>query len=1300
MAVDTLLGEHANHSSSADHAVAELSPGSKAVVVILAWSSAGTFAFAIVVVLLIYAWKVGTRIRRKRAKVPPNEDAPIIAESKHSSDGSKENISTKISIATLSIEGMSCSACSSTVEHGLSALEGVTKVQVDLLASRCIIHFRSPSDSETVIDAVEGLGFDASLLSIEAESPIEPEQVATFTRVTLSIQGMSCSACSDTLQRVLNEADGVTKADVNLLANKAVVMCKSNVDPKQLCDLVDEFGFDAALVSVENDRSTSAAISMSFTLAIEGMSCSACSSAVEKALRALQGVSRADVNLLANKASVTCEPGMKPEALCEVIEDIGFDASVLTSDEVRLPEQSMPGAESNAAARFQNSLPNKSSTCLLRIAFPSSVDLKDVRAALSTRAGVSGVVVDARARELRVTYWSHDVGARVLLEEQKACGASWAGDARLKNDDHLLRMERAQLMRYLFSVPPTAAIFMIAFVIPNLFPESIMMEAINGTVCCGGALSWQTLLLLVLVVPVQFGSGLTIHRAACKAVLIGHMSMDVLVSLGTTLAFTYSLMVTVAWMVVGVELPLGLASSHDGHGGSGTGSVAPPPHFFEASAILLNIIMLGELMKMHAKRRSGDALRRLAKQFPSEARLANDSKKIPCDLLHIADLVAITVGETLPCDGVVESGDMQVDESVLTGEGRPVRKLPGDLVVGGSKCIDGTVNFKATAVGANTAMSQIASMVESAQASKPNIEQVASQVSAVFVPTILGLCLLTFIVWATLVASGTVEVPSALAAAESISQKEARLAEQSFFVSRFALALMMMACPCAFGLATPTAVLVSTSVAARRGCLVKSGRALEVAGSLKAVVLDKTGTVTVGAPAVTSVALNADHVAFARPFPESLKPVHGSQAVQSTWLRCIDEPQPADASSPSPSLVQGPPTDTSNALLWAAVGAVEASSQHPLGKALFAQAKQICPQIPEVQQWRGITGLGVEGYVSGLGLVRVGRRTWVCESFKRELECECGICQCSFEQNCGCRCWEKSEADTDTRPEAHALLNSDKAGNSPQCCCKPGMCACSSLRNCGCRCWESNAVLGPMSALDQWFEDTASHGASVVSVGLDGELLGFVVLKDVLQTGAIEVVDALQRLGIQVWLCSGDLRSTTRAVASQLGIEHWVGEALPRDKAHLVNTLSSNGFVCFTGDGVNDAPALAAASLGVAIGAGAHVTVDAADVVLVRSAVKDLLDFIKLSRKTLLTIKFNFVWAFGFNIVGLPLAAGVLYPTVHLPPVVAGAAMAGSSLVVILNSLRLRSFGRAGVVNSDVTAPFDGKLISCTKLTV
>lgn len=663
--------------------------------------------------------------------------------------------------------------------------------------------------------------------------------------------------------------------------------------------------------------------------------------------------------------------------------------------------------------------------------------------------------------------------------------------------------------------------------------------------------------------------------------------------------------------------------------------------------MLLSILMLGKCLESHAKRKTGDSLRDLASHWPTEARLAatttEEARKVACDLLHIGDVVAITVGETLPCDGTVVSGDMQVDESVLTGEDCPVRKQKGDLVVGGSKCLEGAANFSAKAVGANTAMSQIARMVEAAQTSKPDIERIASKVSAVFVPAILGLSLLTFCVWALLVFVGAVEVPTSLNTSNGAHRSEARMAEESFFISRFALALMMMACPCAFGLAAPTAVLVATGVAARRGCLIKSGQALEAACELQALVLDKTGTVTVGAPAVTHVALCDIHPRLAEPTQLKLKP-EASPKKQAQWL-----PWSSVAEAPSQS-----PSNAQAALLWAAVGAVEAPSQHPLGKSIHAHASSLLETVPEVEEWNSTTGLGVQGRVAGLGWVRVGRLAWALTGKAPRRKCACADkCRCTENSNCGCGCWQEAEDGVDAE-ENTSLLAKDASKGKPL---------------------DPVATTMDQNPTQMWIENMGAQGAGVVAVTLDDQLLGAVVMRDVLQPGAPAAVKALQARGIEIWLCSGDQKATTRAVAAELGIKNWIGEAMPQDKAQHVAELAKTMAVGFVGDGVNDAIALGAATVGVAIGAGAHVTVDAADVVLVRSAFEDFLGLVQLSQMAMRTIRMNYVWAFGFNIIGLPLAAGALYPTVHLPPVVAGAAMACSSLAVVTNSLRLRTAG-------------------------
>jgi len=666
-----------------------------------------------------------------------------------------------------------------------------------------------------------------------------------------------------------------------------------------------------------------------------------------------------------------------------------------------------------------------------------------------------------------------------------------------------------------------------------------------------------------------------------------------LVSAGTTLAYFYSVSVTTVWVIIGSQAPEMLAKSTMDPGGhencEGPGKAAPP-HFFEASAMVLSVLLLGKFLEARAKRQTGDSIRTLVARRPIDARLAMGSKseqRVPCDLLEHGDCVWVSPGETLPCDGVVVSGDSEVDEAVLTGESSAVRKAKGDLVVGGSRCTHGSIKFEATAVGCNTAMSQIVKMVQEAQAAKPEIEWLASAAANVFVPLVLTLSLLTFGVWLYLVSSGTVEVPSALHHVHEGSP--ARLAERSFFVVRFALAVMMMACPCAFGLATPTAVMAATGHAATEGCLIKSGRALEASQALKVIVLDKTGTLTVGAPEVIRAMLVRSGHALQK--LQAFQPSSVCAPTTIEWLPAKPEAALPDCSQMNPP--QAEPGATLSAAFWAAVGSVEAPSEHPLGRALYSHAQQLLGErIPEAQCWSTTPSCGVEGVVPGLGTVRVGKVQWLLEDW----------------------------------------------GNDDN---------------------SNEAML-----------DEVNDG--VVAATLDGCLLGVVIVRDALRPGSKEAVSELVGMGLEVWLCSGDRTETTRAVAKELGILRWVGEALPADKSRLIRDLSEKkGAIGFVGDGVNDAPALATAALGVAIGAGAHVTMEAADVVLVSSEIAGLLEFLKLSRKAVRIIKMNFFWAFGFNVLGLPLAAGVAYPSAYMPPCAAGAAMACSSIFVVLNSLRL-----------------------------
>ncbi len=629
--------------------------------------------------------------------------------------------------------------------------------------------------------------------------------------------------------------------------------------------------------------------------------------------------------------------------------------------------------------------------------------------------------------------------------------------------------------------------------LPLVAPMALQLFGLHAML--NGWLQWA------LATPVQFVLGARFYRAGWKALRAKSGNMDLLVALGTSAAYGLS-----------VYLLLRHPASHGG-----------APHlYFEASAAVITLVLLGKWLEARAKRQTADAIRALNALQPGTARVRRDGVdvELPLDQVRVGDLVVVRPGDRVPVDGTVVEGRSHVDESLITGESRPVAKDEGDAVTGGSVNAEGALLVKTGAIGAETTLARIIRLVESAQAAKAPIQRIVDRVSAVFVPVVLGLALLTFVAWGAL-----------------RGDWEAALIN--------AVAVLVIACPCALGLATPTAIMAGTGVAARRGILIKDAEALEVAHAVTVVAFDKTGTLTEGKPAVAAVL-----------------PAAG---------------QPAD-----------------EVLRLAA--ALQRSSAHPLAVAVMDRVRQQRVTVPEARDTRALPGRGVQATVRGQVLALGSTR------LLRERGLDAGT----------------------LAPEAQRLEGEGRTLS-----------------------WLMSEVSGQAGS---W------------------QLLGLLAFGDTIKATAPEAIARLHALGIRTVMLTGDNRGSAAAVATALGITDVRAEVLPGDKAAAVQALRAGGaVVAFVGDGLNDGPALAAASCGFAMAGGADVATETAAVTLMRGDLRLVADSIDISRRTVAKIKQNLGWAFGYNVLGIPLAAFGL-----LNPVIAGAAMAFSSVSVVSNALLLR----------------------------
>jgi len=623
-------------------------------------------------------------------------------------------------------------------------------------------------------------------------------------------------------------------------------------------------------------------------------------------------------------------------------------------------------------------------------------------------------------------------------------------------------------------------------------------------------LSWLILpwVQLVLATPVQFWCGKTFYQNGWKALKRHAASMDTLIALGTSAAYFYSIFVTI--------FP-----------GFFTAQNLTAETYYDTAAIVITLILLGRLFENRAKGQTSEAIRQLIGLQARTARVIRNGQEIdlPIQEVKIGDVVLVRPGEKIPVDGEVVEGASTIDEAMITGESVAVKKQPGDEVIGATINQTGSFKFRATRVGTDTALAQIVKLVQQAQGSKAPIQRLADQVAGWFVPAVIAIAIATFVIWFDVMGNPTMATITTVG-------------------------VLVIACPCALGLATPTSVMVGTGIGAENGILIKGASSLELAHKIQTIVLDKTGTLTQGKPTVT------DFVS-----------------------------------------VDG--TANSNEIkLLGLAAAVERNSEHPLAEAIVRYAKEQEANLASVQNFEAIAGSGVQGIVSDR-LVQIGTGRWM------------------------------QELGIDTRS-----LQQQKSS------------------------WEA-------------------AGKTAVWIALDGEMQALVGIADALKPTSIAAVRGLRKLGLEVVMLTGDNRQTAEAIAQEVGITRVEAEVRPDQKAAKVHAFQKEGkVVAMVGDGINDAPALAQADVGMAIGTGTDVAIAASDITLISGDLRGIVTAIQLSRATIRNIRQNLFFAFIFNILGIPIAAGVLFPLFGwlLSPIIAGGAMAFSSVSVVTNALRLRNF--------------------------
>jgi Cu+-exporting ATPase len=864
---------------------------------------------------------------------------------------------------------------------------------------------------------------------------------------------------------------------------------------------------------------------------IRGMSCAGCAGRVAEGLRGSEGVLEADVNLATGSATVRYDPAATGlRELVRAVRETGYEAPtarvILALRGVELVNDPAPLERALGAVPGVLSASVNLGTAEAHLEVLEGVvdegRLADAvcEAGYDVEAGASGedpaerqrLAQERDIRALRLKFWvSAALGALAMLLSLPLMGTE-GGMSGPMRDDLFMRVMAplsrglADLLPWLYAIDP-------------------------------GVLRWT---LLALSLPVVGWAGREFYVRAWAAFRHRVADMNTLIAVGTGAAFLYSWAATIA---PGLFERAGV----------------PAEVYYEAGIAIIALILLGRMLEAKARGRTSEAIRRLIGLQPRTARVERGGREleVPIADVLVGDLVRVRPGEKIPVDGIVREGESRVDESMLTGEPVPVRKAPGDEVVGATLNQTGSFLFEATKVGRDTALAQIVRLVQEAQGSKAPIARLADVISGVFVPVVVSLAIASFAVWFVWGPE-----PSFLFALVS-------------FVS-----VLIIACPCALGLATPTAILVGTGRGAESGVLIRSGESLETAHRLEVVVLDKTGTITEGRPAVTDVVpfgdAAFDDVPPAAALEKGAREADAGPGVAAARRAAEDE-------------------------LLRIAAAAEVGSEHPLGAAILAEARKRGLDLPRVAEFSTEAGRGITARVDG-----------------REV----------------------------------------KAGSA------------AFLQ-------EAGIDIGP---LEPAAERLAAEGKTPVFVAAGRSALGVVAVADPIKEGSRHALEALRRMGLEVIMLTGDRRETAEAIARRVGIARVFAEVLPEQKAQKVKELQAQGErVAMVGDGINDAPALAQADVGIAIGAGTDVALEASDITLMGGDLNGVVTAIRLSQRTMRTIRQNLFWAFLYNVLGIPLAAGLLYPFTGLllSPVVASTAMAFSSLSVVLNSLRLRRFRSA-----------------------
>uniref|UniRef100_A0A8C9I9X5 Copper-transporting ATPase 2 n=1 Tax=Piliocolobus tephrosceles TaxID=591936 RepID=A0A8C9I9X5_9PRIM len=1167
-----------------------------------------------------------------------------IAEGKAASWPSR-SLPAQEAVVKLRVEGMTCQSCVGSIEGKVRKLQGVVRVKVSLSNQEAVITYQPYLiQPEDLRDHVNDMGFEAAIknkLAPLSLGPIDIERLQSTNpkrplssanqnfnnSETLGHQGRNVVTLQlriDGMHCMISQLEGVQQISVSLAEGTGTVLYNPSViSPEELRAAIEDMGFEASVVSencstnplgnhsagnsvvqttggtptsvqevaphagrlptnhvpdiwAKSPQSSRAVAPQKCFLQIKGMTCASCVSNIERNLQKEAGVLSVLVALMAGKAEVKYDPEViQPLEIAQLIQDLGFEAAVM---------------EDSAGSDGNIELTITGMTCASCV--------HNIESKLTRTNGITYASVALATSKALVKFDPEIIGPRDIIKIIEEIGFHASLAQRNPNAHHLdHKMEIKQwkksfLCSLVFGIPVMA--LMIYMLIPSNEPHQSMV--LDHNIIPG--LSILNLIFFILCTFVQVLGGWYFYVQAYKSLRHRSANMDVLIVLATSIAYVYSLVILVVAVAEKAE--------------------RSPVTFFDTPPMLFVFIALGRWLEHLAKSKTSEALAKLMSLQATEATvvtLGEDNviireEQVPMELVQRGDIVKVVPGGKFPVDGKVLEGNTMADESLITGEAMPVTKKPGSTVIAGSINAHGSVLIKATHVGNDTTLAQIVKLVEEAQMSKAPIQQLADRFSGYFVPLIIIVSTLTLVVWIVIgfIDFGVVQkyFPNPN---KHISQTEVIIR----FAFQTSITVLCIACPCSLGLATPTAVMVGTGVAAQNGILIKGGKPLEMAHKIKTVMFDKTGTITHGVPRVMRVLLLGD--------------------VATLPLRKV----------------------------LAVVGTAEASSEHPLGVAVTKYCKEELgtETLGYCTDFQAVPGCGIGCKVSNVeGILAHSERPLSAPA--------------SHLNEAG-----NLPAEKDAAPQTFSVL----IGN---------------------REWLRRNGLTISSDVSDAMTDHEMKGQTAILVAIDGVLCGMIAIADAVKQEAALAVHTLQSMGVDVILITGDNRKTARAIATQVGINKVFAEVLPSHKVAKVQELQNEGKrVAMVGDGINDSPALAQADVGVAIGTGTDVAIEAADVVLIRNDLLDVVASIHLSKRIVRRIRINLVLALIYNLVGIPIAAGVFMPIgIVLQPWMGSAAMAASSVSVVLSSLQLKCYKKPDLERYEAQAHGHMKPLTASQVSV